>query len=228
MSDSFEPMDCNPPVSSAHGIFQARIQESGGISCSKGFYSLPLAPPGKPPSTLCANSLQLCLTLLPMDCSLPGSSVHGISRPEYWSGLPFPSPGDLPDPRIKPGFLGLLHRPVGSFPLVGILCAVLSHSVVSDSLRPPWAVAHQAPLSLGIPEAGILEWVVMPSSRRSSHPRDRTTSPTLQADSLPAELPRKPRSLQSLGIIHSCKSVTQFTKKRWFFTWSSQEKSTER
>ena len=27
----------------------------------------------------------------------------GLSRPEYWSGLPFPSPGDLPDPGIKPG-----------------------------------------------------------------------------------------------------------------------------
>ena len=25
-----------------------------------------------------------------------------FSRQEYWSGLPFPSPGDLPDPRIKP------------------------------------------------------------------------------------------------------------------------------
>jgi len=24
-------------------------------------------------------------------------------RPEYWSGLPFPSPGDLPNPGIKPG-----------------------------------------------------------------------------------------------------------------------------
>ena len=31
----------------------------------------------------------------PMDCSLPGSSVHGFPRQEYWSGLPFPSPGDL-------------------------------------------------------------------------------------------------------------------------------------
>ena len=27
----------------------------------------------------------------------------GISRQEYWSGLPFPSPGDLSDPRIEPG-----------------------------------------------------------------------------------------------------------------------------
>jgi len=30
-----------------------------------------------------------------------------FSRPEYWSGQPFPSPGDLPDPGIKPGSLGL-------------------------------------------------------------------------------------------------------------------------
>jgi len=30
-----------------------------------------------------------------------------FSRQEYWSGLPFPSPGDLPDPEIKPGFPAL-------------------------------------------------------------------------------------------------------------------------
>ena len=35
-----------------------------------------------------------------MDCGLPGSSVE-FSRQEYWSGLPFPSLGDLPDPGIK-------------------------------------------------------------------------------------------------------------------------------
>ena len=27
----------------------------------------------------------------------------GFSRQEYWSGLPFPSPGDFPDPGIEPG-----------------------------------------------------------------------------------------------------------------------------
>ena len=43
-----------------------------------------------------SNSLQL------MDCTPPGSSIHGFSRQEYWSGLPFPSPGDLPNPEIKP------------------------------------------------------------------------------------------------------------------------------
>ena len=36
-----------------------------------------------------------------MNCNPPDSSVHGISRQEHWRGLPFPSPGDLPDPGIK-------------------------------------------------------------------------------------------------------------------------------
>ena len=47
---------------------------------------------------------QLCLILCdPMDCNPPGSSVHGILQgKEYWSGLPFPSPEDLPDLGIKP------------------------------------------------------------------------------------------------------------------------------
>ena len=38
----------------------------------------------------------------PKDGSPPGSSVHEISRQEYCSGLPFPSPGNLPDPGIEP------------------------------------------------------------------------------------------------------------------------------
>ena len=44
-----------------------------------------------------------CPTLCnPMDCSPPGSSVHGISQQEYWSGLPCPPPGDLPNRGIEP------------------------------------------------------------------------------------------------------------------------------
>ena len=42
-----------------------------------------------------------------MDRSLPGSSVHGISKQEYCSGLPFPSPEDISDPGIKPTSLAL-------------------------------------------------------------------------------------------------------------------------
>ena len=46
---------------------------------------------------------QLCPTLCnPMDCSPPGSSFHGILQARIWSGLPFPSPGDLHNPGIEP------------------------------------------------------------------------------------------------------------------------------
>ena len=47
---------------------------------------------------------QLCPTLCnSMDSSLHQSSPSmGFSRQEYWSGLPFPSPGNLPDPGIEP------------------------------------------------------------------------------------------------------------------------------
>ena len=54
------------------------------------------------------ESGELCLILHnPMDYSLPGSSVHGISRQDYWSGQPFPSPGDLLNSGIKLGSLTL-------------------------------------------------------------------------------------------------------------------------
>ena len=48
-------------------------------------------------------STQSCPTLCdPMKCNLSGSSVLRISRQEYWSGLPFPPPGDLPKAGIEP------------------------------------------------------------------------------------------------------------------------------
>ena len=37
-----------------------------------------------------------------MDCSLPGSSVHGISQARILQWVAFPSPGDLSDPGIEP------------------------------------------------------------------------------------------------------------------------------
>ena len=39
----------------------------------------------------------------PLDYSPSGSSVHGMSRLEHWRGLPFSSPGDLPNPGVEPG-----------------------------------------------------------------------------------------------------------------------------
>ena len=55
----------------------------------------------------------------------------------------------------------------------------------------PWTAACQAPLSMGILQARILEWVAMSSSRGSSQPRIETRSSVLQADSSPSEPPEK-------------------------------------
>ena len=47
--------------------------------------------------------IQSCLTLCdPVDCSLHTPLSMEFSRQEDWSGLPFPSPGDRPDPGIEP------------------------------------------------------------------------------------------------------------------------------
>ena len=46
---------------------------------------------------------QSCLTLWnPRDLAYHAPPSMGFSRQEYWSGLPFPSPEDLPDPGIEP------------------------------------------------------------------------------------------------------------------------------
>ena len=54
--------------------------------------------------TVKSEVTQSCPTLWdPMDYSLQAPLSMGFSRQEYWSGLPFPSPEDLPDPGIEPG-----------------------------------------------------------------------------------------------------------------------------
>ena len=62
---------------------------------------------------------QLCPSLCdPMDCSLPGFSVHGIlqARILEWE-IPFPSPGDLPEPGIEPGSPALEADTLNSEPI---------------------------------------------------------------------------------------------------------------
>ena len=79
--------------------------------------------------------LQPCPTLCsPMDCSPPGSSVHGILQQEDWSGLLCPPPGDLPGLGIKPTSC-LLHWQVGSLPPV----PPCNHYLITISIRiKPW------------------------------------------------------------------------------------------
>ena len=69
--------------------------------------------------TLKVKSLvaQSCPTLCdPMDCRLPGSSVHGIFQGRVLDELPFPSPVDLPDPGMEPRSLTLYADTLPSEP----------------------------------------------------------------------------------------------------------------
>ena len=58
----------------------------------------PLQTPDKVEVSVTQQHSTLCD---PMDCSPPGALSKGFPRQEYWSGWPFPSPGDLPNPGIK-------------------------------------------------------------------------------------------------------------------------------
>ena len=79
-----DPMDCNLPGSSTHGIFQARGLEWGAIAFSG----------------LVAQSCPILWTPWTIAYQAPLST--GFFRQEYCSGLPFPPPGDCPHPEIKP------------------------------------------------------------------------------------------------------------------------------
>ena len=54
---------------------------------------------------ICGGSVaKLCPTLAtPRTIALQAPQSMGFSRQEYWNGLPFPSPGDLPNPGVEPG-----------------------------------------------------------------------------------------------------------------------------
>ena len=109
-------MDYSLPGSSVHGIFQARVLEWDAIAfsriwgkelhfvhlCISSHFLVQPALAHCLISSCCCLVAQSCPTLCdPMDCSPPGSSVHGISQARILDGLPFPSPGDLPNPGIE-------------------------------------------------------------------------------------------------------------------------------
>ena len=97
-----DPIDGSPPGSSIHEIFQARVLEQGAIAFFESMFYFSIFP-------------ITCIVML-LHCCLACSSCHvplsvGLPRQEYWSGLPFPSPGDLPSSGIR---LRLLHCQVDS------------------------------------------------------------------------------------------------------------------
>ena len=64
-----------------------------------------------------AKSLQLCRPFVsPWTVARQAPLSMEFSRQEYWSGLPFPTSEDLPNPGIAPRLLHLQHWQVGSLP----------------------------------------------------------------------------------------------------------------
>ena len=81
-----------------------------------------------------------------------------------------------------------------------MLCYAWSFSCVR-LFATPWTVACQAPQSMGILQARILEWVDMTSSRGSSQLRDQTQVSALQVDSLPSEPAEKPKNIGVCSLL---------------------------
>ena len=93
----------------------------------------------------------------------------GLSRQEYWSGLPFPSPGDLSDPGIKPVSFMSPALPGRFFKTAKSLQSCLTLCDPMDCSLPAFSV-H------GILQARILEQVAISSSRGSPDPGIKTVS----------------------------------------------------
>ena len=89
-------------------------------------------------------------------------------------------------------YLSIYQEPL----YVSFIYAVLSRSAVSDSFATPSTLAYQAPLSMGILQARLLEWMATPSFRASSRPRDGTQVFRIAGKffSLHSEPPGKPQN----------------------------------
>ena len=88
-----DPMDCSLPGSSVHGIFQASELEWGAIAIMSNSFETPWTVAHQAPLSM------------------------RFPRQEYWGGLPFSSPGDLPDPRTKHMSPVVLHGKWILYPL---------------------------------------------------------------------------------------------------------------
>ena len=97
-------------------------------------------------------------------------------------------------PSFHSFFLFVIEFPVFCWAFA-LLC--YAYSLMCRPFATPWTVVCQAPLSMRILQARILEWVAMPFSRGSLQPRDGTQVSTLQAHSLLAEVPGK---LKNTGV----------------------------
>ena len=131
-----------------------------------------------------------------------------FSKPEYWSGQPFPSPGDLPNPGIEPTSPTLQAdslpaepqgKPKTHIGYAMLLLLLLSHFSRVQLCATPQMAAHEAPLSLGFSRQEHWSGLPCPPPGDLPNPRIEPTSPTLQADSLPSEHQGSPKILESIA-----------------------------
>ena len=87
----------------------------------------------------------------------------GFSRQEYWSGLPFPSPGDLPDPGIEPRSPALQADA-----WFGYICVVVQSPSCVQLFVTPWPAACQASLSSTVSRS-LLKLMTIESVIPSNH-----------------------------------------------------------
>ena len=116
----------------------------------------------------------------------------GFSRQEFWSGLPFPSPGDLPDPGIKQGAPTL----VGRFLITEPLLLLLSRFSRVRLLVTPWTAAYEAPPPMEFSRQEFWSGLPFPSPGDLPDPGTEPGSPALQADALLLEPPAFPYKSQ--------------------------------
>ena len=121
------------------------------------------------------SCVQLFATLCTIACQAPLSL--GFPRQEYWSGLPFPPPGYLPDPGIQPASPALAG---GAFPSEhqGSLLLLSRFSRVRLSATPR-TVAYQSPLSVGFSRQESWSGLPLPSPGDLADPGIELRSPAL-------------------------------------------------
>ena len=109
-----------------------------------------------------------------IDCSLPGSSVHGILQARTLDWVAMPSSRGSSPQRYGTRLLCLLHWQAGSLPLAPhkTLCVLVAQLCLT--LCDPTDCSPPGSNVLGIFQARILEWVAIPFCRGSSWPRDQT------------------------------------------------------
>ena len=131
----------------------------------------------------------------------------GFSRQEYWNGLPFPPPGDLPDPGTI-----YIHRGLPGDPDPGIepaslkfpalageffttsntwkapICAVPSRFSCVRLFVTLWTVACQAPLSMEFSRQEYWSGLPFPPPRDLPNAGIKPESPTLQVESSPSDV----------------------------------------